>query len=329
MKAQAVRFYDAHPGPADLCREVVDGLATAPRAVPPKFFYDERGSALFDRICDLPEYYQTRTETAILRRALPDLVELVGAECLLIELGSGASRKVRLLLEELRPHAYVGVDISREFLLASTETLAGDYPWLQVHAACVDFSNGLDIPHVAPVAHKVAFFPGSSIGNFDPADAVCLLRDIGVMVGHGGQLLIGVDLKKPVGLLNAAYNDAAGVTAAFNRNLLHRIRSELDSDVQPDSFDHYAFYNPAYSRIEMHLVSRVRQDVQIEDSVFRFAPGDSIHTENSYKYTVDEFAALAAGAGFQQQAAWVDDDALFSVQLLRYHAPGHLPHAAA
>lgn len=328
MKAQAVRFYDAHPGPADLYREVVDGLAAVPRAVPPKFFYDERGSALFDRICDEPEYYQTRTEMAILRHALPDLVRLVGGECLLVELGSGASRKVRLLLEELRPHAYVGVDISREFLLASTETLADDYPWLQVHAACVDFSNGLDIPHVAPAAHKVAFFPGSSIGNFDPADAVRLLCDVGDLVGHGGQLLIGVDLKKPVGLLNAAYNDAAGVTAAFNRNLLHRIRSELDSDIQPASFDHYAFYNPAQSRIEMHLVSNVRQDVHIADKVFGFAPGDGIHTENSYKYTVDEFAALAMRAGFHQQAVWVDEDGLFSVQLLRYRAPDNLPHTA-
>lgn len=317
MKAQAVNFYDAHPGTSDLRREVIDGLSGRPRTIPAKFFYDERGSELFDRICELPEYYQTRTEMAILQRALPELVGCLGAECLLVELGSGASRKVRLLLEELRPSGYVGVDISREFLLHSTENLAHDYPWLEVHAACVDFSKGLEIPNCDAAAHKVAFFPGSSIGNFDPADALHLLGDIAALVGEGGHLLIGVDLKKPVGVLNAAYNDAAGVTAAFNLNLLHRIRAELDSDVDPEAFEHYAFYNPALGRIEMHLVSRIGQAVRIGDATFAFAPGEGIHTENSYKYTVREFGALASRAGFRQQAVWTDDHGLFSVQLLK------------
>jgi len=318
MKAQAVRFYDAHPGAGDLRDEVVAGLKSCPRAIPPKFFYDERGSGLFDRICELPEYYQTRTEMAILRHALPELTDFIGAECTLVELGSGASRKVRLLLEELRPNGYVGVDISKEFLLASTQTLARDYPWLEVHAACVDFSSGLQIPACDDAAHKVAFFPGSSIGNFDPSDAVALLHDIGALVGPGGQLLIGVDLKKPVAVLNAAYNDVAGVTAEFNLNLLHRIRSELDSDVDPGTFEHYAFYNPIAGRVEMHLASRIDQQVWIEGEVFTFAAGETIHTENSYKYTVQAFGALAAQAGFRQQAVWVDDDRLFSVQLLQY-----------
>ena len=215
----------------------------ARRSIPPKFFYDERGSKLFDAICALPEYYQTRTEMAILRQALPELVAMIG-QCTLVELGSGASKKVRLLLEELRPSGYVIVDISKEFLLASTETLAHDYPWLEVHAVCVDFSRGLEIPYCDDASHNVAFYPGSSIGNFDPDDAVHLMRDIGRMVGPGGHLLIGVDLKKDVRVLNAAYDDAAGVTAAFNRNLLERIRTELDSDIDPTAFDHYAFYNP-------------------------------------------------------------------------------------
>ena len=223
MNPQAVTFYDAHPGTADLRAEVLSGLSAETRAIPAKFFYDERGSALFDRICELPEYYQTRTEMAILRRALADLVELIGPQSLLIELGSGASRKVRLLLEELRPRGYVGVDISKEFLLSSTRRLAHDYPWLDVHAACVDFSAGLELPACGDAARKVAFFPGSSIGNFDPDEAVSLLRDVADMVGPGGQLLIGVDLKKPVDVLNAAYNDSAGVTAEFNRNLHERI----------------------------------------------------------------------------------------------------------
>ncbi len=321
MTAPSIRFHDAHPGTADLHREVLSGLRARPRAIPPKFFYDEHGSELFDAICELPEYYQTRTEMAILRRALPELVGLIGTECTLVELGSGASKKVRLLLEELRPSGYVGVDISKEFLLTSTEALAHDYPWLEVHAVCVDFSRGLEIPYCDDAAHNVAFYPGSSIGNFDPDDAVHLMRDVARMVGVGGHLLIGVDLKKDVRVLNAAYNDAAGVTAAFNLNLLERIRSELDSDIDPQAFEHYAFYNPGAGRIEMHLVSRVQQRVRVDDQTFDFQPGEAIHTENSYKYTVDEFGELAARAGFRQQAVWVDDDRLFSVQLLVCEPP--------
>lgn len=321
MKTQAVRFHDAHPGATDLRDEVLRGLAARPRAIPAKFFYDERGSELFDRICELPEYYQTRTEMAVLQRALPELVGMIGTECTLVELGSGASKKVRLLLEGLRPSGYIGVDISKEFLLTSTETLAHDYPWLEVHAVCVDFSRGLEIPYCDEASHNVAFFPGSSIGNFDHDDAVHLMRDVGEMVGPGGHLLIGVDLKKPAGILHAAYNDAAGVTAAFNLNLLQRIRNELDSDVDIDAFEHYAFYDPGAGRIEMHLVSRIAQRVRIEDHYFDFAAGESIHTENSYKYTVAGFGELAARAGFSQQAVWSDDDALFSVQLLRCDGP--------
>ena len=318
MKRQPISFYDAHPGTVGLRDEVIAGFTRQPRALPPKFFYDERGSLLFDQICEQPEYYQTRTEMAILQSALPDLVRRIGAECLLIELGSGASRKVRLLLEGLRPSGYVGVDISREFLLHSTSLLARDYPWLEVHAACVDFSHRFEIPHVDAKMHKVAFYPGSSIGNFDLDDARRLLRDVGQVVGAGGQLLIGVDLKKDVDTLNSAYNDAAGVTAEFNLNLLRRIRAELESDIDPASFDHYAFYNPLMGRIEMHLISRCRQRVTIEGHLFDFERGEGIHTENSYKYTVSEFAAVAAGAGFKQEAVWCDPDELFSVQLLRF-----------
>ena len=318
MTARGVQLYDAHPGTADLRREVLAGLSARPRAIAPKFFYDDRGSKLFEQICDLPEYYQTRTEMGILERALPQLARLIGPECLLVELGSGASKKVRLLLEHLSPSAYVGVDISREFLLSSTRALARDYPWLEVHAACVDFSAGLQIPHSELPAHKVAFYPGSSIGNFDPDEAVRLLVDVGELVGPEGHLLIGVDLKKPASVLDAAYNDAAGVTAAFNLNLLHRICTELDTDLVPDSFEHYAFYNPLVGRIEMHLISRRHQDVRIEGETFTFGAGEGIHTENSYKYTVAEFAQLAQRAGFRQQSVWQDEQALFSVQLLQY-----------
>jgi dimethylhistidine N-methyltransferase len=318
MKTETPSFYDAHPGGGNLREEVIAGLEADPRAIPPKFFYDERGSGLFDRICDQPEYYQTRTEMGILRDCVPELARYIGEECMLVELGSGASRKVRLLLEELRPSGYVGVDISREFLLSSTAALARDYPWLEVHAACVDFSDGLEIPHCDDRLHKVAFFPGSSIGNFDPDDAVRLLRDVGELVGPGGHLLIGVDLKKDVQALNAAYNDAAGVTAAFNLNLLERIRGELDSDIDPASFEHYAFYNPLPGRIEMHLLSREPQTIQVEGRLFRFERGEGIHTENSYKYTVAGFGELAARAGFSKTAVWTDDRQLFSVHLLQW-----------
>jgi dimethylhistidine N-methyltransferase len=317
VTSTAIKFYDAHPGTGDLRREVISGLASSPKSIPPKFFYDRRGSELFDAICELPEYYQTRTEMGILRNCVAELVEHIGPDCLLVELGSGASKKVRLLLEQLRPSSYLGVDISKEFLLSSTKTLASDYPWLDVHAACVDFSHTLDIPHCNTLEQKVAFFPGSSIGNFDPDDAVDLLRRIAEMMDTNGYLLIGVDLKKNIDILNSAYNDAAGITAEFNLNLLTRIRDELDSDIDPDAFNHRAFYNPARGRIEMHLVSTHPQSIRIEDKVYELSAGETIHTENSYKYTIEEFAELASAAGFHQQQVWTDESSLFSVQLLK------------
>ncbi len=317
MTSTAINFYDAHPGTDDLRREVITGLSRSPKAIPPKFFYDKRGSELFDAICELPEYYQTRTEMNILRGCVTELVQHIGPDCLLIELGSGASKKVRLLLEELRPSSYLGVDISREFLLSSTQALASDYPWLDVHAACIDFSHTLDVPQCDTFDHKVTFFPGSSIGNFDPEDAIKLLTRIAGMMDNNGYLLIGVDLKKETGILDAAYNDAAGVTAEFNLNLLNRIRDELNSDIDPDAFDHLAFYNAGRVRIEMHLVSKRPHSVRIEDNIVEFEQGETIHTENSYKYTVEEFAELAAKSGFCQQQVWTDKAGLFSVQLLK------------
>ena len=317
MTSTAIKFYDAHPGTGDLRREVISGLAASPKSIPPKFFYDRRGSELFDAICELPEYYQTRTEMGILHNCVAELVEHIGPDCLLVELGSGASKKVRLLLEQLRPSSYLGVDISKEFLLSSTKTLASDYPWLDVHAACVDFSHTLDIPHCKTFGQKVAFFPGSSIGNFDPDDAIDLLKRVADMMNKNGYLLIGVDLKKDISILNSAYNDAAGVTAEFNLNLLTRIRDELDSDIDPDAFDHRAFYNSARGRIEMHLVSTYPQSIRVEDKVFELSAGETVHTENSYKYTIEEFAELASAAGFHQQQVWTDESSLFSVQLLK------------
>jgi dimethylhistidine N-methyltransferase len=310
-----IRFYDYHPGSASLRNEVLQGLSQRPRAIPPKFFYDELGSQLFDAICELPEYYLTRTEIALLQRHAREIAELAGPECLLIELGSGASKKVRLLLEALRPSVYMGVDISKDFLLQATAQLAADYPWLDVHAACADFSQSLNLPH-CPRQSTLAFFPGSSIGNFTPEEAVTFLQRLHPLLATDGALLIGVDLQKDPTVLHAAYNDSQGVTAAFNLNLLWRIRNTLDSDLDPDTFAHRAFYNRALGRIEMHLVSRRRQRFRIENRVFEFASGETIHTENSYKYTLAGFQALAQRAGYRSVRVWTDTQQWFSVHYL-------------
>jgi len=316
MSTPAVRFYDEHPGTADLRRQVLLGMRRRPKRIPPKFFYDARGSQLFDLICEQPEYYPTRTEIGILERHADDIARLTGPGALLIELGSGASRKVRLLLEALRPSAYLGVDISRDFLREATERLARDYPWLEVHAACVDFSSGLSLPHCPAEATKLAFYPGSSIGNFEPAEAFGFLRGLHGVLQPRGALLVGVDLKKDPCILNAAYNDARGITAAFNLNLLQRICAELDTDLDPGGFEHYAFYNEPRGRVEMHLVSCAPQIVRLEQDRFHFAPGESIHTECSYKYDIEEFQRLARAAGYAPTAVWTDAERLFSVHYL-------------
>ncbi len=316
MKQRAIRFYDEHPAPATMQEEVLQGLASRPRRIAPKFFYDERGSRLFDAICELPEYYLTRTEMGILESCQQEVAQLAGPDCTLIEFGSGASKKIRLLLEAVRPRRYLGIDISREFLRQSVEQLARDYPWLEVHAACADFMQDFELPGSAGEGKKLAFFPGSTIGNFEPHDALAFLQRVRRLVQPDGALLIGVDLKKDPQVLNAAYNDSAAVTAQFNLNLLQHLRDELGADVNPQGFRHRAFYNSARGRIEMHLVSRRAQDIQLLGKRFHFDPGESIHTENSYKYSLEEFHALARAAGLQPRQVWLDSARLFSVHYL-------------
>ncbi|MGR2738928.1 L-histidine N(alpha)-methyltransferase [Billgrantia sp. Q4P2] len=313
-----VRFHDQHPPEAtgSLCEELLTGLSATPKHTAPKFFYDRRGSELFDAICEQPEYYPTRTEEAILRAAAADIAEVVGRDATLIELGSGASRKVRLLLEALHPACYLGVDISRDFLLESTRRLAVDYPWLEVHAACADFSRPMAWPEGLSGERPVAFFPGSSIGNFTPEEAEGFLKGLATLLPGGGGLLIGVDLIKDRAILDAAYNDAAGVTAAFNLNLLQRLRREFEAEVEPQGFRHSAFYNEADSRIEMHLVSLHDQAIRVAGERIAFDEGESLHTENSYKYSVAGFRELAGRAGFEPQAHWTDRDALFCIHYL-------------
>jgi len=292
------------------------GLGRQPKALSPKFFYDRRGSELFERICEQPEYYLTRTEEAILAEAADEITELAGPDSVLLELGSGASHKVRLLLDALHPKGYLGVDISRDFLLDSTRSLAADYPWLDVHAVWADFSRRVVIPEGVAGRRTVAFFPGSSIGNFDPAAAEAFLGGLRAILPPDSGLLIGVDLIKDRRILDEAYNDAAGYTAEFNLNLLRRMRQELGATVDPAQFNHLAYYNEEEARVEMHLVSQCAQVVRLGNTRFSFAPHERLHTENSCKYSLEGFQALAKRAGYSPEAVWTDPRGLFSVHYL-------------
>jgi len=308
-----MKFYDLHPEPTDFHAEIMQGLSANPRFIAPKFFYDERGSQLFTGICKTEEYYPTRTETAIIRDNIDDIVTQLGTDCILVEPGSGDSTKVRGFLEALQPHAYLPMDISSDFLQHEASKLASEFPWLEVHAVCTDFTTSLELPFMPEGKHRVAFFPGSTIGNFTPEEAEVFLGDIAYMVGSDGGLLIGVDLVKDPAVLNAAYNDAVGITAKFNLNLLNRINRELGADFNLEQFSHRAFFNEQESRIEMHLVSEIAQRVSISDCCFDFEADETIHTENSYKYSIDAFQAMAIRAGFNPVKVWTDTDKLFSV----------------
>ena len=300
-----------------LALALLDGLRRTPRSVPPKFFYDAAGSALFDRICELPEYYPTRTELALLVRHGREMAECIGSGADLVEYGAGSLRKVRLLLDALdRPARFLPIDLSAEHLLQHARLLAAEHPGLAVEPLVADFAADLVLPPLPPGARRrVGFFPGSSIGNFSADEALAFLRRAAVALAGGG-LLIGVDLVKDPALLHRAYNDAAGVTEAFNKNLLARANRELGCAFDLDAFAHYAFYDPREQRIEMHLVSRRRQEVVVCGERFVFDEGQTLHTENSCKYTVEGFRRLARGAGFEPQATWVDEARLFSVHWL-------------
>lgn len=299
----------------EFARALKDGLGQQPRVISPKWFYDEAGSVLFERICELPEYYPTRVEFALLQRHAAEIADLIGPGLDLVEFGAGATRKVKVLLSALdSPARFVPVDISGEHLLGAVERLRADYAGLIVEPLVADFTGDMVLP--AAIGPRAGFFPGSSIGNFEPAVARALLQRFARLL-DGGWLLIGVDLVKDPQLLHAAYNDAAGVTAAFNLNLWVRANREADADFVIADWMHSAFYNPPLHRIEMHLVSRLRQRVSIGPEVIEFAEGDSVHTESSYKYTVEGFQQLARDAGWQPQAVWIDAQKRFSMHLLR------------
>lgn len=312
-------FHDFHPGAADMRADVLAGLSRPQKGLPPKYFYDERGSKLFDRITELSEYYVTRAELSVLRRIGPELAETVGAGANVLEFGSGSSVKIRTLLDALeQPHLYVGVDISRDHLLSACRDLASDYPALKVGAICADFTQAFPIPERTFGEHwRLGFFPGSTIGNFEPEEAKDVLRALRAALRPDDSLLVGVDLRKDATRLEAAYDDAEGVTAAFNLNVLTHINRELGADIPVDAFAHVARWNPGKGRVEMHLEAQRDFGFAVAGQDFTMRAGETIHTENSHKYTRESFDALAAEAGFRPHRYWTDDSGLFSVRLMR------------
>jgi dimethylhistidine N-methyltransferase len=316
-QAGQIAVLDFEPANEEFCEQVIAGLSQRPRTLPCKFFYDETGSALFLKICELPEYYITRTEMQILRECGGEIASALGRGIELIGLGTGAGTKTRILLDNLEaPVAYVPVDISREQLTQSTIAFRERFPALEILPVCADYLQPFDLPRRSrPANRTVVYFPGSTIGNLEPEDATDFLKKIAAIVGPGGALLMGVDLKKSKAILERAYNDSAGVTAQFNLNLLARANRELGSDFDLQRWRHQAVYKEKAGRIEMHLVSAGSQTVNIADTAFTFAPGEHIITEFSYKYSPSEMIALASAVGLGFEKIWTDEEKLFGLFL--------------
>ena len=302
----------------DLLGEVLEGLSLPRKHLPCKLFYDERGSRLFDRICELDEYYLTRTELAIMRRHAAEMARRIGPQARLVEFGSGSSVKIRLLLDHLKhPAGYLPIDISTRHLLAAAESIARDYPDLAVQPIAADYTQPFELPALPPHAlRSVAYFPGSTIGNLDRGQAVAFLRRTAALVGARGGLLVGADLVKDKAVLERAYNDAAGVTAEFNLNLLRAINRAFGASFALDGFSHEAVYDDAESRIEMHLISRRDQTVRVGEHRFELREGEPIVTEYSHKYTLPAFAQLAEDGEMRVMRVWTDPERMFSVQYL-------------
>ena len=317
-----VVLINLHPRTRDKRAEILSGLQKKQKSINPKYFYDSRGSGLFEQITGLPEYYPTRTERQILKCNARAMAESCGRKCVLIEPGSGSSEKVRLLLDDLKPAAYVPMDISADFLKQSAIQLAEEYPWLKIHAVCTDFSKQEKEPDWLPAGKRVVFYPGSTLGNMRPAEASGFLRKLGHWLDQDGGVLIGIDMHKSTRVLEAAYNDAQGITALFNLNILSNINVLMNANFDIDRFTHHAFYNEQAYRIEMHLVSKEDQVVELGDTKITLARGETIHTENSYKYTMESFHEIARNSGFAVRSSWSDKQQLFSVYYLELDATG-------
>ncbi|MFY3384980.1 L-histidine N(alpha)-methyltransferase [Paracidovorax sp. MALMAid1276] len=293
--------------------DITHGLSQRPASISPKYFYDQQGSRLFEAITRLPEYYPTRTEHALMQQHAGDIARSVGAGRTLIELGAGNCQKARTLCQLVRPACFVGVDISADYLREAVAGLQTDLPWLDARAVGGDMTHGVQLPADIPRAGRLVFYPGSSIGNFDPPHAMELLAHMRELVDDDGGLLIGIDLPKDVQVLEAAYDDAAGVTAEFNRNVLRHVNRLIGSDFDLDQWQHRAFFNPQESRIEMHLEARADSRVRWPGGGRVFEQGERIHTENSYKYPLPVFTAMLERAGFSEAQAWTDERGWFAV----------------
>lgn len=299
----------------EMIQDVLSGLSSVQKTLPSKYFYDERGSQLFDDICELDEYYVTRTEAVLMTTCVSEIAEVIGPNALLVEYGSGSSIKTKLLLQNLRqPAGYVPIDISGEYLNQVGIGLRSEFPHIEVLPVAADFTKNFQIPATrSNVERKVVYFPGSTIGNFQRHDALNLLQDMSDVAGQAGGILIGVDLDKDRDVLHAAYNDAKGVTAEFNLNVLSRINRELGGNFDVSRFDHKAIFNEHESRIEMHLISNCDQSVEVQGSTFKFAVGESILTEYSHKYTIDSFSRMALTAGLTARNVWSDPNEMLAI----------------
>jgi L-histidine N-alpha-methyltransferase len=320
LARSALRYSARHEATAcdSFADHVIAGLSDTPKWLSAKYFYDAAGSALFEEITRLPEYYPTRTELSILERCAGEVAGYIPLSAALVEFGAGSSKKARIVIDAApQLAAYVPVDISAEFLAEEAAAVRRDVPWLAVLPVAADFTRDFDLPPQIRARPRVGFFPGSTIGNFEPEDATEFLRQAGRVLGQGATMIVGVDLIKDTAVLNAAYNDAAGVTAQFNLNILTRMNCELGGSFDLSSFRHGAFYNAEHHRIEMHLESLKDQSVTVAGHTFEFAKGETIHTENSYKYTIDSFRALACESGWHWAAIWTDEKNYFSVHALR------------
>ncbi len=311
-----LHIHDEIPPADDFLQEVVIGLSGVPKRIPPRFLWDKRGMELFKRICETEEYYIFRTEKTILHTYRDEIALSIGSNATIIELGSGDCEKIRYIIDKIKPRAYVAFDISFDDLVQNTTNLATEFPWLDVHAVWGDYTKQLNLDFGPEDSRRVVYFGGSTIGNFEPDEAVDFLHSVRKQLRRGGALLVGVDLKKDSDVLHRAFNDSKGVTASFNLNLLDRLERELGAQLDRDGFEHHAFFNQRRGRLEAHIRSLKDQEISLAAQVFPIKKGEIIHTENSYKYSVSEFRSLASRAGYRPSTVWQDRDKLFSLHFL-------------
>lgn len=318
MRNLKVHYHELMPAQDDFYNDVLNGLKSKTKSIPPKYFYDQKGSQLFDEITETIEYYPTRTELKLLQMHALEISQKISNCKVLIEPGGANFSKVSCLLNVISPEAYVPIDISKEHLEDAVIKLSREFSELNIHAVSADFTKKLDLPIDLTQKNQLVFFPGSTIGNFHPQDALKFLETVAHMLGQAGYLLIGVATKNDIPTIERAYNDKQGFTAQFNLNLLARINRELSANFDLSKWQHEAFYNKKNSRIEMHLISLVQQTVHFQDEFISFNAGETIHTENSYKYSIEEFRSLVIQAGFTFEQVWQDDDQLFCLYLFSY-----------